>query len=726
MAEPNAEEMFAPLPPSPPNGQFVHSDFDPHEPHWRVLTPVPDDVPVIVPSSRLGEPDAVWDYRDENGRLLGRVVRWDGENGAKEIRPLTYCESNNGERAWRWQQFADPRPLYGLDHLARRPGAEVIVGEGEKSADAASRLFPKYVAITSPGGSDAAHTADWSPLCGRNVVIWPDNDDAGRRYAAAVTALARAAGAATVRVVDIPHGWPRKWDLAEDPLPGVTTADLEAMLQPHEVATASSKVPDSSVVRRTVLPAPSLDLGAFGPLANWIKRAAESKSAPADYVATTLLATTAGIVGASHWVSPWAGWREPAILWMLLVGSPSAGKSPAMDAVRDPLAEVESAARADWPATRRAHEAAKITADERREKWETDARAAVKAGREPEEMPSDAVAPREPKMPRIVVTDATIEAIASVLIGNPAGLLMLRDEGSGWLGNLDKYGGGDRAFWVETYGGRTHTIDRKKHPEPLHIEHMAVSIAGGIQPDRLATLLMTGDDDGMASRFLVTWPESVPPTRPRNLPEDGTVVRTLQRLHELRSNQISEDGKLQPITLPVESDALGVFQDWRQHHHEASQSASGLLASALGKMPGQALRLALVLEVLWWAVDKDGAPAPTQVSARALGAALDMIEGYFKPMLRRVLGEAALPAVDRNAAVLARAIQSRRADRINARQVRREWRLPGLREATDVAAAIGALEEAGWLTAIGDRAGGTAGRHRSDYLVDPRVHGGSS
>ena len=111
-------------------------------------------------------------------------------------------------------------------------------------------------------------------------------------------------------------------------------------------------------------------------------------------------------------------------------------------------------------------------------------------------------------------------------------------------------------------------------------------------------------------------------------------------------------------------------------------------------------------------------------SQRALGVALDLIETYFKPMLTRVLGEAALPQVDRHAAQLARAIQARRSTTVNAREIRRNWRLPGLRDGQTVAAAIGGLEEAGWLTRTGGRGGGSAGRQKANYAVDPRVHGG--
>lgn len=91
-------------------------------------------------------------------------------------------------------------------------------------------------------------------------------------------------------------------------------------------------------------------------------------------------------------------------------------------------------------------------------------------------------------------------------------------------------------------------------------------------------------------------------------------------------------------------------------------------------------------------------------------------------MLARVLGEAALPQADRDAAVLAREIQARKAIRINRREVRRDWRLAGLRDSARLAGAIAVLEEARWLTPIGGRDGENKGRERADFAVNPRVH----
>ena len=64
-----------------------------------------------------------------------------------------------------------------------------MICEGEKSADAAARVFPKSVAVTSPGGARAAEKTDWSALRGRKVLVWPDDDSPGRDYAAKVSAI---------------------------------------------------------------------------------------------------------------------------------------------------------------------------------------------------------------------------------------------------------------------------------------------------------------------------------------------------------------------------------------------------------------------------------------------------------------------------------------------------------------------------------------------------------
>jgi len=209
---------------------------------WTPLCPMPSDAPK---SPHVGDPplsvgsgesfaapsNKFFPYRDADGRLLGYVERIERRSGGKEFRPWTYCEHADGRREWRLKALPAPRPLYGLDRLAIAPNAPVLIVEGEKAADAAASLFPGFISVTSSGGARAAAKADFSSLAGRNVVIWPDHDADGRRYAMEVARFARAAGAQRVAIVTVPTEFPAKWDLA-DPLPdGWTRERLLERLQ---------------------------------------------------------------------------------------------------------------------------------------------------------------------------------------------------------------------------------------------------------------------------------------------------------------------------------------------------------------------------------------------------------------------------------------------------------------------------------------------------------------
>jgi hypothetical protein len=198
------------------------------------IVPVPDEAPECAwRHPKLGAPVARWPYHDTEGRLLGYAVRVEfvGEDGQrdKSVLPLTYCQSSGERCAWRARALPAPRPLYRLPELIANPSAPVIVTEGEKKADLVPSLFPSRVGTTSMGGAGAGKHSDWAPLAGRNVIVWPDHDEPGRRYAQDVAALATAAGAASVAIVAVPAEWPEGWDIA-DPLPEGAAPDTLARL----------------------------------------------------------------------------------------------------------------------------------------------------------------------------------------------------------------------------------------------------------------------------------------------------------------------------------------------------------------------------------------------------------------------------------------------------------------------------------------------------------------
>jgi hypothetical protein len=205
-------------------------------PAWPLAAGAPE-APREHPT--LGAPSGRWTYVDAEGRTLGYVLRFDTPEG-KQFRPLTPWRKGKAPAiVWRWISWSEPRPLYGLDGLAARPDAPVVVCEGEKSADAARRLLPGFVAIASPGGARAASKADWRPLAGRQVTVWRDADEPGAQYAADVASACAAARAASMAIAEPPDGVDEGWDAANAETDGWTPERAEAFVAAAKPVAAS-------------------------------------------------------------------------------------------------------------------------------------------------------------------------------------------------------------------------------------------------------------------------------------------------------------------------------------------------------------------------------------------------------------------------------------------------------------------------------------------------------
>jgi hypothetical protein len=153
-----------------------------------------------------GKPSGRWRYLDADGNPVGVVLRWDPPDANKFYRPL----SRNGD-SWVIGGMPEPRPLYRLPELAA--AERVYVTEGEKAADVARYL--RLTATTSSHGAKSAGKTDWSPLAGKEVIILPDNNGAGRDYAADVARiLAKLEPAPKVKVVELDN-LPDSGDIAD-------------------------------------------------------------------------------------------------------------------------------------------------------------------------------------------------------------------------------------------------------------------------------------------------------------------------------------------------------------------------------------------------------------------------------------------------------------------------------------------------------------------------------
>lgn len=484
--------------------------------------------------------------------------------------------------------------------------------------------------------------------------------------------------------------------------------------------------PDLTLATSHILPPPTLPLSdVFGTSwATWIKESADAAGAPPDYVACGLLAAAGALIGNARWSHPWGEWKEPPTVNMALVGRPSANKSPALDALVGPLAAIEAAENADHAERRREWHTRATAAAARRKAWQAEVEDAAKSGHAPPTMPADAEEPPPIQRRRLTSTDPTVAKAERMSDANPRGLLLVRDELAGWLAGMDRFGSGkggsDRAFWLQAQGGRPWAPDRVKDGDAeIAVPHLLWGVVGGIQPDRLASLLMAGDDDGLAARFLYAWPEPRKPTRPR--PASG-LTRGGIWLARLRALPWQPP---EPVAVPFTEGAQAALQDWREAVAGMEDGASGMFLSWLGKLPGFAVRLALVLHHLQWAAGPDGAEPPDAVPETALLRAVTFLDEYAVPMARRAFGEAALPQAERDARQVARWLLARRPvpDVVNVRELRRMAGGPGLPDANRLRAALDELAAAGWAHPAPARQGDQPGRTRENWALNPALAG---
>jgi hypothetical protein len=152
-----------------------------------------------VGKQSLGEPDAIYQYRDEQGTLMFEVVRFPGKE-FRQRRPDTTAPGG-----WSWRVRGVRRVLYRLPELvaAVDRGEVVYVCEGERDVDAI--VAAGGVATCNPGGAGKWRKDFASFFEGADVVVVADDDPPGIKHAQAVRA-ALLGVASTARIMVAAEG----------------------------------------------------------------------------------------------------------------------------------------------------------------------------------------------------------------------------------------------------------------------------------------------------------------------------------------------------------------------------------------------------------------------------------------------------------------------------------------------------------------------------------------
>jgi putative DNA primase/helicase len=463
---------------------------------------------------------------------------------------------------------------------------------------------------------------------------------------------------------------------------------------------------------------------------------AERLQVPIDLPAAALVVCLAGTVNRRAVVQPKdndPGWTVVPNLWGAAVASSGFLKTPTLQAILHPL----NAIQADW---RRAHADAMKDYARAKEKfdlqlkvWKDGFAAATKKGHTTP--PRPAGEPEQPKLRRLIVNDATFEALHQTMADNPAGILAVRDELTGWWAELDKPGReGERAFCLEAWNGDTgHTIDRIGRGT-IHVPACCMSFIGGIQPARLrayrADALKDGPaNDGLIQRFQVAvWPDPERAWRRINRPANETAKRQAERIFR----SLVELDAEHPARFFFDPDGQELFWEWLEEL-EAKVRGNELhpaLISHLSKYRSLMPSLALLFCLADLAdqagegefrIGSNTGEDKLRIPLENVQQAAAMCE-YLESHARRVYSSLLTPQM-RAAHELAARIKRREigAEGIfSSREVyRKGW--AGLDSPELAERATEVLQDAGWIRPVATEPKPAGGRAATRFAVNPKV-----
>ena len=388
-------------------------------------------------------------------------------------------------------------------------------------------------------------------------------------------------------------------------------------------------------------------------LQTFVDTGAKSIGVDPAFLAVPLLSACASAIGNTRRALVKDGWAEPCVLWTAIVAPSGSAKSPALDLTLSFIRDVEH------------HKIQLILSKHKDETMHA--------------KENNLPVPDPPVLPRHILSDTTMEATVALLADQPRGLLLARDELSGWFGNMDRYAnkaGGDAPQWLEMYGARSVTVDRKGAP-PIFVPRASVSITGTIQPAVIATLFGKGmRDNGMAFRFLI----AAPPPSPKRWTDDTiepAVLRSARSIIKHLFNLQGEPKKgtqLEPIDRPFSDDAADLKRDWVNSINERAGVAAEDEAPAYPKIEGAAFRLALIIHELKLA-DGVALEHSYEISRASLECGITLAEWFLANGIRLVRNDWSHGEQHLQKQILA--VLSSREEGLTAREVKQKVRAAG-------------------------------------------------
>lgn len=358
-------------------------------------------------------------------------------------------------------------------------------------------------------------------------------------------------------------------------------------------------------------------------------------------------------------------WRESGRIWAMVIGPPSARKSPMFNRALGQIKKIDG---------RLLREANKAMAD-----WQENGRDGP-----------------PPPRPRLRIENANEASAQEVAKHSPDGLLLIQDELGGLFARLETAGGGsERAFWLQTYNGGEYAVDRIGRGSFV-IENLSVSILGGVQPDKVREIMAKSADDGFIQRFIPIIAKSAEQDRDVEIPP---VTERFDDLIEALHNLKPPENFFGIQTLKMSEAAMVLRQQAVDYHHDLVRHLEGFntrLSSHIGKYDGLVPRLS----VIWHCIENAGNPdgLPVEISEETVARVIRFLHEYVqRHAFAFYLGIAGYAANDSIVKAVGGAILAHGLKRVTVRDLRHKVRQ--MRNATQLEREeiMGTLEALGWL-----------------------------
>jgi hypothetical protein len=462
------------------------------------------------------------------------------------------------------------------------------------------------------------------------------------------------------------------------------------------------------------------------PLRAWVVDICERMQLPLEYVAAPALVALSTVIGRKVAIQPLChdDWIVIPNLWGMLVAEPGSMKSPALKQALAPLATLEKKARAAYETA--CQEYAKKEKDIALEveclkqslklDWSMGMGQNIKEKKDHLQRltQQDGTALKEK---RHKTNDPTIEKLVMILKDNPQGILLHRDELSGWLESLSKSGReGSREFYLEAWNGDgSFSMDRIGRGSTF-TDSICLSIFGGIQPQKLQHYMdryeNTQGQDGFLERFQVAvYPDPIRNWKLIDRKPDQTALKQVMDLFE--TLDVIPMTEASPQTVAFSYDAQILANEWRAKLEKKvlDQEISIGRRSYLSKYRSLMPSLALIFEV----VHVRGIPLDISKEATVIAIQwADLLETHMHKIL--CMGQ----TPEKNSQLLLQKMKHGELyDGIKIREIHRhQWK--GMREVAQVREALQTLERHGYIR-IKKEAG--LGGTTESILINPNFGG---